>query len=196
MAYEATIQGGELTEIPNCRIIVPRGNTYSNIGDTLLNFLTNTGLITFNAMPTISDTKAAKYTEDFVMGRATPITSYSYSQARMVDFDIPLIALKSSDFQKNLAIVRLLESLTYPVDMKGQAPPFVPPPVCTIQCGQILGKNPLCVVLETYSLKIDPSVPLDPITLLPIKFSISTRWRVVYNSENLPGQERIITSGY
>ena len=90
----------------------------------------------------------------------------------------------------------MLESAVYPRDAEsGSLAPFIPPPVCRIKCGSLLGDRELCVILRSYSVKFPTDVPWDRDTYLPYKFDVDLSWEVVYKSSELPGQGRIIREG-
>ena len=182
---KATDPQGQLNEIPGCALDIPGART-----------------VRFNTMPIIQDSKGAKWNDEPIMGRATPLTTYSHSDIRMITIDIPLIATNNGSesepgsFLYNKAILRAVESAAYPRGPTSEAP-YVPPPVCKFRCGQMITgsqSNPIegiCMVLDNYSVKFDTSVPFDPATLIPFKFNISSKWRVVYRSDHLPNQNRI-----
>ena len=186
---KATDRQGQLNEIKDCSLVIP-GTQFSGGG------------IRFHTLPIISDSKGAKWNDDPVMGRATPLTTYSHSDIRIITVDIPLIAtndgsaITPGSFLYNKAILKAIESAAYP---RGPTAgfPYVPPPICKFRCGQLLtgtqagDKESLCVVLDNYNVKFDTNVPFDPATLIPFKFNISTKWRVVYQSDYLPNQNRI-----
>jgi hypothetical protein len=59
----------------------------------------------------------------------------------------------------------------------------------------LLGAEPLCVVLRNYTVKFPTDVAWDENFYCPYKFDVETTWEAVYKSSDLPGQERIFTSG-
>lgn len=193
--YAATTFGGTLQPIENCTITIPMQyvNELPN-GDPNPKY--EPYVITFFAMPTISDAKDAHYTDDAAMGRGSSITGYSYSRSRVISIDIPFIVTEPNDIIRNIAHLRTIEALVYPIDRVTSIGTFKPPPVCQIECGQLLANRPICAVLTKYNVKFEPNVPLDPATLLPYKFSIGTDWRVVYSSQDLPGFGKIFVDGY
>jgi hypothetical protein len=158
----------------------------------------------FRVMPIIGDGKGAKYNDEGVMGRATPFITYANSETRNVSIDISLVATNNGNednpgsFRYNQMVLRRIASLTYPRGPRSELP-FVPPVVCRFRCGLMLAGsqyNPeeeVCMVCTKYNVKFDTNVPYDPETLIPIKFTITTNWKVVYKSEGngLPGAERI-----
>jgi hypothetical protein len=127
--------------------------------------------------------------------------------------------MEEQDIQDNIRALRLIESAVYPMD--DPRFPYRPPPVCRIECGQLLGgaepgtgnRMPVCVILKSYSVQFPTDVPWDNgakvqapaslaaaasnrgyvggATFLPYKFDLTCNWEVVYPSEDLPGQERI-----
>lgn len=188
MSQKATSpNSSNLNPIQGCYIIVPgpSGNVQ----------------IRFNAMPTLTDQKKANYNEEPIIGRTQPLITYSHSSTRSISIDITLVTTNNSgqlanepgNLTYNIRVLRALESLTYPrvEGVSNPLPPFRPPPVCKLRCGEAISPDELCVILDSYQTKVEPSVPLDPDTLFPLKLSVSTNWFVVYRSDQLPGQERI-----
>jgi len=177
----ATIPGGSLKPIEECYVIVP-----FNGGDFT---------IKFNNLPDITDAKSASYNDETVIGRASPLKTYSQSDNRTISMQIHMIVSKPDDIQYNLASLRALQSATYPRDGSDGAP-FVPPPICRIKCGKLLSnEGELCVILKSYSVKFPTEVAWDENTFVPFKFDIDTNWDVVYKSADLPGQDRIFFLG-
>lgn len=147
-----------------------------------------------NNLPDITDSKSVSYNDESVIGRTTPIKTFSYSENRTISMQIHLFVTSSGDLAKNLKTLRILESAAYTRSGSGGAP-FIPPPVCKIECGRLLGDGGVCVVMKSYSVKFPPDVAWDEKTLLPFKFDVDTSWDVVYSSKALPGQQNILKSG-
>lgn len=194
----ATTLTGRLQPIQECYIDIPGAKK-----------------IILDNLPDIGDTKSATYADETVIGRASPIKTYSLSDNRSITMQIHFIISKPSDVTTNLEYLRAIQSAAYPRS-GADGEPFIPPPVCKIRCGQLLKKDgDLCVVLKNYSVKFPtdvswisdnqlgndaavgasgPSLPSDkPFT--PMKFSVDTTWDVVYSSSALPGQNKIFTLG-
>jgi hypothetical protein len=98
--------------------------------------------------------------------------------------------------------IRAVQAAVYPFDSKDSnlggnvagngGAPYAPPPVCKLQCGDLLSKvGPINAVLKSYSIKFDPSVPWDEKTYLPYKFDLDLSFDVIYNQSDLPGANRI-----
>lgn len=176
---KATDGTGSLQVIQNCFISIPGYK-----------------MITFNNLPDISDSKSVAYNDEPVIGRSTPIKTFSHSENRTISLNIHMFTLNQNDVEKNLSDLRALESCAYPRDGNNSVP-FIPPVVCTIQCGSLLGTYGVCVVMKSYTVKYPTDVPWDEIggTYLPYRLDVETTWDVVYNSQNLPGQDQILNSG-
>jgi hypothetical protein len=175
----ATTPGGQLVGMSNCYIIIP-----------------NYGPIYLNNLPELSDQKQANYTDEAIIGRADTIKTYSHSGGRKIGMQIHLIIVHPRDIQINLQILRLLESAVYPRNETSAGVPFIPPPVCRIKCGDLLAKDEeLCVILESYSVKFPTDVVWDDEFFTPYKFDVDLSWQVVYRSQDLPGQNRIVQIG-
>ena len=178
----ATLPGGRLIDIEDCYVSVPTKGTEKKI--------------VFNVLPEISDQKSATYNDEPVIGRSNPMKTYGSSDNRSISMQIHLIVTRPEDVEKNLEILRVLESAIYPRVGASVGVPFVPPPVCQLRCGQLLKKEgDLCAVLKQYSVKFPTDISWDETTFAPFKLDIDTTWEVVYKSSELPGQQNIIDLG-
>jgi hypothetical protein len=166
---------GKLVPIFDCYVNVP-----------------NFGRIYMNSLPDITDSKSATYNDEAVIGRATPIKTYSHSDNRPIGFKIHLYATSSEESVKNLQILRAIQSCVYPRSDNSGGAPFAPPVICTLKCGYLLSSQPICVVCKSYSVSFPTDVPWDEVTFAPIKFDIDTSWDVIYKSSELPGQDKIL----
>lgn len=177
----ATSIGGPLVPINKCYIVIPIGNKSFKL--------------TLDNLPEITDQKSVSYNDEIVIGRSSPLKTYSQSDNRTISFQIHMIVSKPSDVEYNLQALRAIQSATYPRDGKNGAP-FVPPPICRIKCGNLLARREdLCVILKNYSVKFPTEVAWDENEFTPFKFDIDTSWDVVYKSAELPGQEKIFSLG-
>jgi len=164
--------------------------------------------IYLKVLPEITDTKSASWNDEPIMGRSFPMKTYSHSENRTITMICHFVVIEENDIHDNIRALRLIESAVYPMDDKRF--PYRPPPICRIECGQLLGgagqdRHPLCVILKSYSVQFPTDVPWDngirsgfgqavgdaSATFLPYKFDLTCNWEVVYPSEDLPGQERI-----
>lgn len=186
---KGTNLGGALVPISDCYITIPGSMT-----------------INLDNLPEISDTKSASYSDETVIGRSSPIKTYSQSDNRQISMQLHFIISKPSDVTENLRKLRAIQSAVYPREGEGGSP-FIPPPVCKIKCGKLLSeRGELCVILKSYSVKfptdhawfsdnqIGSGAGFDK-TFTPMKFDVDTSWDVVYSSVDLPGQNRIFTLG-
>lgn len=191
---KGSLPGGRLQPINLCYIIVP-----------------NFGKIILNNLPEVSDSKGAAYNDEIILGRSTPLKTFSHSENRTITMDIHLFITDSGNNQQiasgagvsyvpgdvftNIKIVRGLESALYPRQDANVGSPFVPPVVCAIQFGRFFADQELCVVLRSMSKKAPVDVPWDDVNLFPYKCDVSLQWDVVYTSSELPGQDRILLIG-
>jgi hypothetical protein len=150
--------------------------------------------IEFKILPDISDQKTASYTTDLIMGRTSPMKNYVASDERTLGIIFHFITTGPNDTAANIRIVRLIQAMVYPRNADVQmGVPYIPPPVCRFQCGKLLSKDALCVVLKNYSLKLPTDVAWDENYLCPVKFDLDTSWDVVFASSELPGANNIIS---
>jgi hypothetical protein len=174
---KSTLPGGDLRPIPDCYILTGDSN-----------------MIEMKILPDISDSKSAAYSDESIIGRAFPMKTFSHGENRAISWTAHFIVCKGTDPQELLSILRSIESCVYPNDLN-TATPYEPPAICQIQCGQLLGDFPLCVVLKSYSVKFPTDVAWDEETYIPYKFDVDMSFEVVYDSNDLPGAGRIFTSG-
>jgi len=177
---KSTLPGGALVDISDCYIKIP-------VGAGEMTF-------TLNNLPDISDSKSAAYNDEPVIGRASPIKTYSHSENRVISMQIHLFVTHPEDVNDNLFMLRALESAVYPRDKFGSAP-FIPPPICKIKCGHLLALTELCVILKSYSVKFPTNVAWDEVKFTPYNFDVDTSWEVVYKNIDLPGQQYILFTG-
>ena len=174
--HKAT-NAGTLNEIPKCKITIP-----------------NAGTIVLNNLPDISDSKQAVYNPQPIIGRSFPLYTYSHSGDRTINMQLHFFIVNPGDAQRNLSDLRKIQSAVYP--RRGDNTPYKPPPICTIECNQILANDePLCAALQSYSVRFPTDVAWDTETYCPYRFDVDTQWWVVYTSTDLPYQDRIVTSG-
>jgi hypothetical protein len=194
---KATLLTGSLRPINDCYIIIPIGNSSYTI--------------TLDNLPEIGDTKSASYSDETVIGRSSPLKTYSQSDNRSITMQLHFIISKPQDVTENLRKLRAIQSAAYPREGEGEGAnrsPFIPPPVCRIKCGKLLSdRGELCVVLKNYSVKFptemawhseevdDGFSQVSENTFTPMKFDVDTTWDVVYSSSDLPGQQRIFNLG-
>lgn len=181
---KSTNPNGTLTEILDCYLIVP-------------NYQKDNGKIIMNNLPDISDTKQASYNEEPIMGRSSPLHTFSSSGSRQlsITFHFFITSKKGKgSASQNIDELRAIQSCLYTRPGIGNIV-FLPPVICKFKCGRILGDEELCLILTNYSISLPTEVPWDVETLCPYKFDLSTSWTVVYTSEQLPYANRIITSG-
>lgn len=190
MAEKATLQGGNLSEIKDCYIKIPKQRNFVELPGGF------NGIIPMKILPDISDSKSASYNDEAIIGRSFPMKTFSHSENRAISWTAYFMVCKEEDIQNNLFYLRAIESAVYPRNDLGGAP-YAPPPVCVLSCGELLAKSKeVCAILKSYSVKFDTTVPWDEATKLPYKFSVDMQWEIVYMSNNLPGQDRIFRGGF
>lgn len=182
MPIKATTVGGDLQPLGNCTLTVAGMNFDLYI------------------LPDFSESKAAEYNDEVIIGRATPIKTYSHSANRSISATFVLLVRKTADIQANLKFLRAIQAGVYP-RLPAAGAPYVPPRLCKLQCGELFkdvgsgggGSKPyVCCALKDYSIKYPTDVPWDEATKLPYRLEVSCNFDVVYKSEDLPGQENIL----
>lgn len=175
---KATLSKGKLKDIEDC---------YIEISDFNIKII-------MNNLPDISDSKSASYGDESAIGRSAPFKSYQWSDNRSISWTAHFYTIEASDVQKNINILRALEACVYPKD-NANGLPYSPPPILKIKCGKSLGESDICVIMRSYSVRFDSSVPWDGDTLLPYKLDIDMQFEAVYDQSNLPGSEKILSEG-
>ena len=169
---------GSLTPISKCTVLIP-----------------NAGTIVLNNLPTLTDAKTAVYNNEAIIGRSTPLYTYSHSGDRTISLAMHFFVVDKGDAAKNLKYLRWIQSAVYPREGTGGSP-FTPPVICQLKCGSLLADNePLCCALQSYSVKFPEEVAWDAETFIPFRFDVETSWIVVYTSDDLPFQSRIVQFG-
>ena len=194
----ATEFNGRLAILRHCKIFTPKGP------------------ICLRVLPELTDSKTASYANEPVIGRTTPVITYSYSEPRTINSELTFIIATCEDIGDNLRYKRIIESLVYPGDESANAP-YTPPPVSRFVCGQLFSreKDPcdeddkpedgVCVILKSYSIRYPTEVAWDtneidiedtmdmtpPASYLPYRFTISCSWEVVYACAKLPTCKKI-----
>lgn len=184
---KATING-RLTPVVDCTITIP------GTGPANANGGRDPGIIQLNNLPDISDSKSAVYNNEAIIGRSFPLYTYSHSADRSLSIQLHFFIIERGDGRKNLNYLRMIQSAVYPREGEGGAP-YKPPPVCQIKCGKLLAEQSICAVLQSYSVKFPTEVAWEEETYCPFRFDVDTSWLVVYNSQDLPYQSRIVESG-
>ncbi len=152
--------------------------------------------IVMKTLPAISDSHGANYNSETGIGRSLPTKTFSSGGDRSISWDVTFISEGDAQLDQNLYYYRLLASCTYPVDTGGSVP-FLPPKILKIKCGELLSDQELCVILENIQVSWPTDVAWSDIQYgyLPYKFNCGLTFKVVYNSADLPGQQRILTLG-
>jgi len=196
MGYpKASESGGQINPIKNCSLYIPNEKDGMDIQ--------------FQALPTVTDGKGAKYDPTPVIGRANPLVTFANSDLRTISLDCPFFVTSTKGNSDsigtvayNLKALRAISSAVYP-RKGGGGVTYRPPPVCVLTFGAFLATantatlSPLslCVIIDKYSVKNDPAVPSDPDTLCPYKFTVNVSMIKVYTSQDLPNQDRIWRQG-
>ena len=94
---------------------MPKATTSSGLIEISDCFIsTDSGTVTMQALPEITDSKGATYAPENIIGRSTPLLTYSHSDARTISWEIPFYITDQDDIDKNIKSIYLLESLVYP----------------------------------------------------------------------------------
>lgn len=179
----ATNDRGVLQDLKNCSIEVG-GNP-----------------VPLRIVPEITDSKSASYNDEPIIGRSIPLKTFSHGENRSITMNVHFVVTEFQDIDLNLKYLRILESAVYPRDEPWSSrAPYLPPPICKLECGQLFGTGHVCAVMKSYSVSFPDSVPWDDDdtgtgTYLPYKITVNLQFDVIYRTELLPGSERIMQTG-
>jgi len=176
---KATGPDGKLLDLEECYISTPFKQTP----------------LKMKILPDIGDQKNANYGSEPVIGRSSPITTYSHSEVRTISWTCHFMATEESELYDNMENLRMLEACIYPQTEGQKQTTYRPPPICKIRCGRLLGDEDLCVIMKSYNIKFPTDMVWDDRTYMPYKFDLDLSFEVVYDSADLPGSERIFKSG-
>lgn len=153
-------------------------------------------VIVMKVLPSINDSHGATFNSENGIGRSLPTKTFVNGGDRSIGWDITFVSEGDAQLRQNLSYYRLLMSCTYPVDTGGNVP-FLPPKILKIKCGSLLADEELCVILENISVSWPTDGAWSDIQYgyIPYKFNCQLTFKVVYNSADLPGQQRILTLG-
>lgn len=174
---------GALNYIDDCYIAIPGPRSGTTIN--------------MRSLPEISDSKQVTYNSENIIGRSFPLYTYAHSGDRVLSIQIHFYVVYDVDAEFNLQSLRAIQSAAYPRAGNAGAP-FMPPVVCTIKCGHLIAKEPICAVLQSYNVRFDTQVAWYESKAgmyCPARFDVDTSWLVVYTSSDLPYQDRIIDTG-
>jgi hypothetical protein len=203
----ATNQVGDLLFIDDCYIQLPvnipnRPTMQMQNGSVQAG---NSPYIFFNILPKISDSHASNFNDESIMGRSMPLKTYASGGVRAINIEISyLIVDEQVDPQRIWAELKAIQACTYPQDGGANiGAPFLPPFICRLKCGHMIGKNGIFAVLRNYSVNFPTDVAwywdnndqANETIRLPFYFTISTSWEAVYRTIDLPGAQRILDDG-
>lgn len=188
---KGSVAEGKLQIIPDCYIQFP---------SAVANLLPDARLY-FRILPKVSDQRSVNYNDESIMGRSFPLKTFANGSNRSIGIEASFIILDEfNDPPRIWNEVKALQACTYPQDTsEASSAPFSPPFVCKLKCGNMLGRDGVCAVMRSYSVNWPTEVAWhwDGTTgiKLPMYFTVSTQWEVVYQTSKLPGSNRILNDG-
>jgi len=146
----------------------------------------NTGdySVPFQVLPTITENKGANYTDQTVLGRASPIKIYTGSAPRGFEIAIDYYIIVSEDSNKMVELLRNISASVYPKYSERYGPPDT--------WHFTMGIIDVDMICKTYNVTYNTDCWWDKDIMLPSHITIATSWEVVYAQEDLPGQGDII----
>jgi len=168
--YKATNADGSLVLLNKLIVLKRNTGSYS---------------IPFQVLPTVSENKGANYTDQTVLGRASPIKVYTGSAPRSFEISIDYYIITNKDSGNMVKLLRNISASVYPkYDKK-----YGPPDTWHFTMG-IIDVDMIC---KTYSVTYNTDCWWDADVMLPSHITIGTSWEVVYAQNDLPGQSDIIS---
>jgi len=159
-------------------------------------FIPGFGRIVMDNLPDLTDSKQNVWSEDQVMGRSSPIVGYNHSGSRTISLVFHFFAVRRADLIRNISYLNAIRSCAYPRKSTSANIPYLPPVICKFRFGKTLSNDgDVCIILDSYNFSPPTDVIWDEELLMPYKFDVSTSWKIVYSSNDLPFNTRIITLG-
>lgn len=140
------------------------------------------------ALPEITESKDATYSDAPILGRATPVKTYSYSTYRKLSVTFHLHGTSHKMHVYNTKFVHAVASAVHPV----YANTYLPPRICQFFCGPLI--DLVSVVVTHYSFSMSPEVVWPG--LVPIDMTLQADMDVVYAFANLPGADDVLQGNY
>lgn len=150
----------------------------------------------FYSLPEVSDSKNANYSDIQILGRSSPVKTYSGSDYRSLSVTFNLHGTSEERLLENLEFVRGIASLTHPQYENT----YLPPPVAKLKIGEMV-RGPsgggVDVICMNYSYDMSPEVVwVDKEKLIPLHIALRADFHVVYAFFNLPGSQDVIGGNY
>jgi hypothetical protein len=160
------------------------------------------GVWRFKTLPEVQVQKDATYGDVTILGRSSPVKTYSGSGYRKLSVTFHLHSFSEADKNYNLLFIRALDSLLHPI----YEDTYMPPPVAQFRCGNLVGQmsnastslgSYVHVICMNTSYTLDPSVVwIGRIDLFPVYISVQASFDIVYPFSELPGQKDVINGNY
>lgn len=159
----------------------------------------STGEWRFIALPEVSVSKQAVYSDIPIIGRSSPIASYAHSNYRRLQITFHLHSLSLFFQDYHLQFIRAVDSLVHPVYENT----YSPPRLAMFKCGGLLagtsieGGSYLRILVEDTSYTLSPDVVwYGDTSLIPQYMTLQLNARVIYNFQSLPGAQDVIGGKY
>lgn len=150
----------------------------------------------FVALPEVSDSKEAQYSDIPILGRSSPIPTFSHSGYRKFQIAFHLHSITDELKQYHVNFIRAVASLVHPEYNNS----YRPPRLAWFKCGSLIGiptatggRGYVRILAESYSYTMDPEyVWLDQLDLVPQYIALNINVRVVYSYARLPGADSVL----
>jgi hypothetical protein len=139
----------------------------------------------FLSIPEIRTSKSANYGEQNILGRSSPVNTYSNSGNRKIDITFHLHSVSKYWMNVNVLFIQAICACVHP----RYENTYAPPPVVKFKCGELVGNGGYCnLLIESvdYSMNQD-EVWFDPPFLIPQYIPLTVSAKVVYPFAKLPG---------
>lgn len=207
LAYNGRDSAAKLNKIP-CYIKVASANYGSNTNTNTSSSVIQQGFW-LTSLPELTWRKEASYNTQNIIGRSSPIISYSSSKSRTIEIVLHMHNPTYQDMIYNMNAVHYLASAVHP---RYQST-YAPPPICTLACGSSQGGAPLTTTTASGSTRSANTSPFaylrfimtsisqsfnsesvwDDVLMVPRNWDVQISGEVIYNYVNLPGSSDVLS---
>jgi hypothetical protein len=154
----------------------------------------------FVALPEVSDSKEAQYSDIPILGRSSPIPTFSHSGYRRLQIVFHLHSTSEELRKYHAQFIWAAASLVHPEYEQS----YRPPRLAWFKCGTLIGGGSdrtsggyVRLLTDSVNYTLDPEqVWLDRSDLMPQYVSLSMAVRVVYNYRGLPGANKVLNGNW
>jgi hypothetical protein len=177
----------------NCKITVSR-ITYGGTGSSTLLGLAGGETFQLSSLPELTWRKEASYNTQSIIGRASPVVSYSSSKSKTLEIVLHMHSPTHQDLLNNLKATHYLAAALHP----RYENTYAPPPICTLNCG-VGSPSPnnspftfLRFIMTSMSQTFASDSVWDETLMVPRMWDTQISGEVIYNYSSLPGASSVV----